>query len=107
MVYSVEPRAIKNYTGNVLTNLTSDIETTDTAIEVNDASGISSGVYLDINGEELYVKSVSGNILTVDRGRDSTTILSHVAGSEVKSITSADNILVEEGDDFGFDGSVV
>ena len=106
MVYSVEPRAIRNYTGNVLTNLASDITTEDTSIAVTDASAISTGVYLDIEGESVYVKSKSGNTLIVERGRDATPITSHVSGSEVKSITSADNALVESGDDFGFDGSV-
>ena len=27
-------------------------------------------------------------------------------GTEVKSITAADNVLVEEGDDFGFSGTI-
>ena len=104
--YSVEPRAIKNYTGIVLTNLATDITTEDTVIEVNNGSVISKGVYLEIEGEQLYVKSITGNKLLVERGKDATPISDHVAGSEIKSITSADNLLVEEGDDFGFSGSV-
>lgn len=106
VVYSAEPRSIKNYTGIVLTNLAKDLSTTDTVIEVNDASSITVGSYLDIEGEEIYVKSISDNKLIVDRGRDSTTITSHLSGSEVKSITSTDNSLIESGDDFGFSGSV-
>jgi hypothetical protein len=105
VVYSVEPRAIQNYTGIVLTNLTNDISTSDTLVTVNDASSISINTYLDLEGEEVYVTAKSGNVLTIERGRDNTTITSHLAGSEVKSITSADNALVEEGDDFGFSGS--
>jgi hypothetical protein len=107
IVYSTTPRAIKNYTGTVLTNLTQDISISDTLITVNDASSIHINTYLDIEGEEIYVKSKSGNVLTVDRGRDNTPIASHLSGSAVKSITEADNILVEEGDDFGFNGSVL
>jgi hypothetical protein len=107
MVYSVEPRAIQNYTGTVLTNLAKDITQEDTVIEVNNGSGISNGVYIEIEGEQLYVKSISGNKLIVERGKDATQISAHVAGSEVKSITSADNLLIEEGDDFGFSGSVM
>ena len=105
VVYSAEPRAIKNYTGIILTNLTKDITTTDTLVEVNNASTISPNTYLDLEGEELYVLSKAGNILTVQRGKDNTTITSHLAGAEVKSITAADNELVEKGDDFGFSGS--
>jgi hypothetical protein len=104
VVYSVEPRAVKNYTGVVLTNLSKDITTEDTLMTVNNSSGISANTYLDIEGEEVYVKLISGNVITVDRGRDGTTITSHLAGAEIKSITSADNALIEEGDDFGFSG---
>ncbi len=107
IVYSTTPRAIKNYTGTVLTNLTQDISISDTLITVNDASSILIDTYLDIEGEEIYVKSKSGNVLTVDRGKDNTPIASHLSGASVKSITEADNILVEEGDDFGFNGSVL
>lgn len=106
IVYSAEPRAIRNYTGIVLTNLSKDITNDDNLITVNDASAISVGSYIDLEGEELYVQSKSGNVLTVDRGRDNTTITPHLAGAEIKSITSTDNELIEEGDDFGFSGSV-
>ena len=89
----------------MITNITKDITTEDILITVNSASSISVDTYLDIEGEEVYVKLKSGNILTVDRGRDDTTITSHLAGAEVKLITTADNLLIEEGDDFGFSGS--
>ena len=105
VVYSAEPRAIKNYTGTVITNIANDITTEDVLITVNNASSISVNTYLDIEGEEVYVKLKSGNVLTVERGRDDTTITSHLAGAQVKSITSADDLLIEEGDDFGFSGS--
>ena len=107
VIYSSDIRAIKNYTGIILTNLAKDITTEDILIEVNDASSISTNTYLDIEGEEVYVRLKTGNVLTVDRGRDNTTITSHLSGSEIKSITTTDNSLVESGDDFGFDGQTV
>ena len=112
LTYSVVPRAIQNYDGTVLTNLSSDITKTQTTFEVEDGSTItassgSTSVYIDVGGEELYVKAVDGNKLTVKRGQDGTTKLAHIRGTSVKSITSADNALVEEGDDFGFSGSLV
>ena len=48
---------------------------------------------------------MDGNKLTVKRGQEGTTKLAHIRGTSIKSITSADNSLVEEGDDFGFDGT--
>ena len=107
VVYSAQPRAIKNYTGTVVTNLVKDITAEDTLIHVNDASSINIQTYLDIEGEEVYVRLKSGNILTVERGRDGTTITSHLSGAEVKSITAADNALVESDDDFGFSGTTL
>ena len=107
VVYSTEPRAIKNYTGIVLTTLSKDITQEDTLITVNNVGSIVVNSYLDIEGEEVFVKRISGNVLTVERGRDDTPITSHLSGAEVKSITTADNVLIEEGDDFGFSGSAV
>jgi hypothetical protein len=107
IVYSTEPRAIKNYTGIVVTNLSKDITTEDTLITVNSVGSIIANSYLDIEGEEVFVKRISGNVLTVERGKDGTPITSHLSGAEVKSITTADNVLIEEGDDFGFNGSSI
>lgn len=106
LTYSVEPRAIKNYTNIVTTNLTSDIGLDTTNILVNDASNISENTYIIINNEEMYVDKKTNNNLIVKRGADGTTITSHVSGSAVKKITSTDNSLIEIGDDFGFSGTL-
>ena len=103
--YSVTPRAVKSYTGTVVTNLAADVGTADAVIKVNDASGMSTSTYYEIDGEEIYVTNISGNDLNVERGKDGTTIGSHLVGDPVKSITSADADLIPEGDDFGFDGT--
>ena len=55
----------------------------------------------------MYVKSISGNKLTVDRGQYSTTISEHVGGSKVSNITTTDDALIEVGDDFGFSGDFI
>ena len=105
VVFTSTPRAIKNYTGTVVTTLSKDVTTTDLLITVDDASSINIKTYLDLEGEEVYVKLKSGNVLTVERGKDGTTVTSHLRGAPVKSITTADNALIEEGDDFGFSGT--
>jgi hypothetical protein len=107
LTYTVEPQATKNYTGTIVTNISNDVEVSDTTIEVNSASDISSKSYITINNETLYVKSKVSNKLTVERGKYNTPISLHVSGSEVKSITSQDNLLIEPGDDFGFSDSFV
>ena len=70
-----------------------------------------------------YLKAKSlkfaGNKITVDRGRDNTKAEKHVAGAEVKGIDytetttptfgpiGTDSALIEEGDNFGFDGGFI
>ena len=104
--YSVQPRAVKSYTGTVVGNLAADVGTSDNVIKVNDASSISVQNYYEIDGEEVYVTRIDGNDLVVERGKDGTPIGSHLTGDPVKSITqAADAPLIPEGDDFGFDGT--
>ena len=106
VTYTVTPRAIKDYTGDVATTLSADITTTTKTFEVDDASGLTAKTYVDLDGEELFIKTISGNKITVNRGQDGTTITSHLRGAPIKLITAADNALVEEGDDFGFSGVI-
>jgi hypothetical protein len=105
--YTIEPRATKNYTGTVTTNLSKDIDDLDTTIymDVVDSTSISAGIYITVDNEEMYVESKTGNTLKVTRGSDNTVIAPHVNGSAIKTITSNDNNLIQIGDDFGFSGS--
>ena len=110
VTYSVAPRAIKNYTGDVVTNLSNDILISDTIIAVDNASSINAStnttrVFITIGEEEMKVIKKDGNNLTVERGRDGTTPASHLRGDAIGLITDADDVLIPEGDDFGFDGS--
>jgi len=106
LTYASTPRAIQNYTGTILTNLSKDIAIADTIINVNDSSAITANTYIDIDGEELYVKSINGTAVTVERGKDGTKIATHLTGAAVKPITASDNALIPTDDDFGFSGSI-
>ena len=108
VTYSVTPRALKDYTGDVLTNVATDITSSNRVIQVVDGSQVTAEKYIAIANEEIYVKSVSGNKLTVRRGQDGTTPTAHLNGAEILGINKVgteDNALVEEGDDFGFSGT--
>ena len=119
VTYSATARALKSYTDNVVTTLASDITATAKTIEVADATGIKADKYIFIGDEELFVRSKTGNKITVDRGRDNTKAEKHVAGAEVKGIDytettlpsigtiGVDSALIEEGDNFGFDGGFI
>ena len=104
ITYSVEPRAIKNYTGNATTTLAEDITKAKTSFNVVDASGLTENTYVDLNGEEIFITKITSNKINVKRGQDGTTITDHLTGEEIFIIDAADTALIETGDDFGFDG---
>tara|TARA_A200000159_G_scaffold54334_1_gene50326 strand:- start:104 stop:1123 length:1020 start_codon:yes stop_codon:yes gene_type:complete len=116
LTYSATARALKSYTNNVVTTLAQDITATTKTFEVADATGIKADKYIFIGDEELFVRSKTDNKITVDRGRDNTKAEKHVSGASVKGIDytttslpsvgtiGVDSALIEEGDNFGFDG---
>jgi len=104
--YSVTPRATKNYTGDSVTNLSDDVTKTAKTINVDSASGLTAKTYVDIGGEEIYIKQIDGTKLSVLRAQDGTAASTHLKGDAVFVIDSSDNSLIEEGDDFGFSGSI-
>ena len=104
--YSTEPRATKNYTGNAATTVSVDSTKTAKLIEVESVSGLTAKSYIVIDDESIFIKSITDNKLTVLRGQDKTTATEHLRGAEVHVINAADNALIEEGDDFGFSGSI-
>ena len=101
--YFVEPRAIKDYDNDQTTVLAEDINETRTAFEVSDATSLVVNTYIMINEESMYIKNIDGNKLTVNRSQDNTQASYHQEGTSVNAITSADDELIEIGDDFGFD----
>jgi len=106
ITYTVTPKAVKNYTGDVLTNLTADIVSTDTVFEVDSGSAVTVKTNISVDNETMFVKAISGNQLTVIRGSEGTTANDHVRGAAINSITATDDDLIPMGDDFGFDGTV-
>ena len=74
ITYTATPRAIKDYTGEVATTTSEDITITNKVFTVEDASVLTAKTYVDLNGEELFIKSISGNKITVARGQDGTTV---------------------------------
>jgi len=109
ITYSALPRAIKDYTGDVVTNLAQDIDNSVTEFNVDDGTAISVKKYIEIDGEEMFVTKISGNKIVVERGKDGTTISSHLRGDPIKGIdytAREDSDLIEFGDDFGFSGSI-
>ena len=107
LTYSVVPRAIQAYTGDVTTLLSEDITATSDTVTVDAIGSLKALDYLDLEGEEVQIERVDGNSIVIKRGMDGTTATPHVKGSPVKYI---DNTVEKEeiplGDDFGFDGTI-
>ena len=100
--YVAEPRALKDYNNDTTTTLAEDITATKTQFSVANAGSLSVDGYIDIGNELMYIKTISGNTLTVRRGEDGTSKASHINGDAVNIVNSTDDALVELGDDFGF-----
>ena len=108
VTFSVKPRALKDYTDDVLTTISEDIDASQETINVADGTAITVNKFIDVDGEEMKVTKITGNKLNVERGQDSTIAKTHVRGTGVKGIDYSpreDSNLIELGDDFGFDGS--
>ena len=106
ITYQATPRAIKDYDGVVATLLAENVDMVETVIDVEDGTQIPEGSYIYIDQEEMYVETVTGNKILVRRAQDKSPIQNHVLGSKVFKINQADNVKIEVGDDFGFDGNV-
>ena len=106
ITYSVVPRAVKDYTGDVITTVEADVGLSDLKWTVADGSGLDVNTYYAIGDEEIFVKKIDGNSIVVERAKDNTTQASHLRGATIKGITAADNELIELGDDFGFSGTI-
>ena len=116
VTYSIKPRAIKDYTGDVVTNLAEDIDATQKTFTVDDTTNVKDEFYIVIDNEEMLVKSISASTskITVQRGKDSTLATSHVRGTDIKGIDYTDNsdgdgvdsAIIPMGDDFGFSGTI-
>ena len=106
ITYQVTPRAIKDYDGVIATLLAENVDMVERVIDVEDGTKIPEGSYIYIDQEEMYVETVTGNKILVRRSQDKSPIQNHVLGSKVFLINQADNVKIEVGDDFGFDGNV-
>ena len=108
VTFSVKPRALKDYTDDVVTTISEDIDASQETINVDDGTAITVNKFIDVEGEEMKVTKITGNKLNVKRGQDSTIAKAHVRGTGVKGIdytAREDSDIIELGDDFGFDGS--
>lgn len=71
-----------NFANFAASSLDGGIDDTETSIDLLDASDFPSGdFYLTVEAEYMYVSSRTGNTLTVTRGVDNSTAVSHSSGA--------------------------
>jgi hypothetical protein len=104
--YSVEPEATKSYTNNIVTSLSKEINIAQTELLVANSSQLTVNSRITIGEETMLVKNIQANTIIVERGYYSTSRSQHLIGSDIKLITSADDLLIEPQDNFGFSGSI-
>jgi hypothetical protein len=107
ITYSVTPTATTNYTGTVVTTVFTDVDDESLFITLTDTTNITEKTFISINNETMYVESLNSNIITVIRGVYGTTAKTHIAGSDVKNVTTIDNNLIVYGDSFGIFGELI
>lgn len=103
--YTATPRAIKDYNDDQTAFLSEDLNETDLSFNVSDSSQLMINEYIQINDEEMYVKSIDGNRITVLRAQDSTPPSSHLSGDPINIIDAQDDAMIPFDDDFGFSES--
>ena len=105
MRYTATPQARKDYdkdadtTGSVISeNLTKS----ETQITANDTSPFSVGNRIIIDSEIMKVDKKTSTTLSVRRAFSSTIAAEHITGAKISVLSTADDVLIAPGDDFGF-----
>ena len=109
--YSATPRATKDYNDDNTNAINKALAAEQTVLSVNSSANFSVDDYITISGENMQIRSIAGNELTVYRGVDGTNVIDHADGSTIDIISGSrdatlplagDDALIASGDDFGF-----
>ena len=101
--YSATPTAKKNYDDDQATVLDGAISDKVTTFKVSATTDLAANQRIIIDTEIMFIRSISGQNVTVYRSYDNTIAAKHEHNAAIGVISAADNASIEFGDDFGFD----
>ena len=103
MRYVATPKAVKDYNNDETTTITEDLTTTETRISVTNSAELVANDRIVIDSEIMRIDNVEDSTtVIVRRGFDSSIPAKHINGTIINKLTTADDALIEPGDDFGF-----
>ena len=105
MRYVATPRARKDYDNDATVSgsvITENVSVDETLINVNDTSTFSTGTRIIIDSEIMKISKKTSNQITVKRAYSSTIAAEHITGTKISVLSTADDVLIAPGDDFGF-----
>ena len=101
--YSATPTAKKNYDDDQATVLDGGISDKVTTFKVSATTDLAANQRIIIDTEIMFIRSISGQNVTVYRSYDNTIAAKHEHGASIGVLSATDNASIEFGDDFGFD----
>ena len=101
--YSATPTAKKNYDDDQATVLDGAISDKVTTFKVSATTDLAANQRIIIDTEIMFIRSISGQNVTVYRSYDNTIAAKHEHNAAIGVLSAVDNASIEFGDDFGFD----
>ena len=101
--YSATPTAKQNYDDDTATVIDGAISEKVTTFKVSATTDLAANQRIIIDTEIMFIRSISGQNVTVYRAYDNTIAAKHEHNAAIGVISTVDNASIEFGDDFGFD----
>jgi len=101
--YSATPTAKKNYDEDQATVVDGAISDKVTTFKVSATTDLAANQRIIIDTEIMFIRSISGQNVTVYRAYDNTIAAKHEHNAAIGVLSAVDNTSIEFGDDFGFD----
>ena len=101
--YSATPTAKQNYDDDTATVIDGAISEKVTTFKVSATTDLAANQRIIIDTEIMFIRSISGQNVTVYRAYDNTEAAIHEHNAAIGVLSATDNASIEFGDDFGFD----